>query len=633
MSAVSPLEVLKRYWGYDSFRPLQPEIIGSVLSGSDTLGLLPTGGGKSLTFQVPGLMLGGITVVVSPLIALMKDQVENLQKRRIGAVWLRAGMTSREYRIAHEKLRHGRCHFLYISPERVRSESTRRLLRSLDIKLLVVDEAHCISQWGHDFRPSYLQLAEVRRIIGRKVPVLALTATATPRVVEDIRAHLLFGKDSRIFKAGFSRPNLQYVVRPTASKYAEIIHILKAVEGSAIIYVRSRARTSELAAQLSEDGISATFYHAGLDAELKNGRQQSWTAGEVRVMVATNAFGMGIDKPDVRLVIHADCPSSLEEYYQEAGRAGRDGKRAFCVLLRSRYDRATLRKRLSAAFPPKEDVLKIYERLCNYLRIAIGEGEDKLYDFDAAQFCETFDIDVHHLGHCLTILSASDLITHIDERDTRSRLAVIMEREELHHVRLSRNADAVLQLLLRSVPGIMTEYIYISEEALSRRGSLPPSGFMEGLIELNRAGCVHYIPRRRTASITLPRRREEMRYVGITRAAYEQRQQVMKLRIEAMERYLMSPDHCREQMMLEYFGDPAARPCGRCDVCLAQRRNLTVETVGRRILDTLAQAPTTPAAIIALFPGNYELVHQAMTRLEAERFIAFNGETYSLETD
>lgn len=633
MSTVSPLDVLKRYWGYDSFRPLQAEIIDSVLSGCDTLGLLPTGGGKTLTFQVPGMILGGVTVVISPLIALMKDQVEHLQKRRINAVWLRAGMTAREARIAREKLNSGRCRFLYMSPERVRGEGTRRLLKSLDVKLFVVDEAHCISQWGHDFRPAYLQLAELRKLLRRDIPVLALTATATQRVAEDIRTQLHFADNSRTFQAGFTRPNLQYVVRPTASKYTEILHILTAVDGSAIVYVRSRAKTSELAGQLAEDGVSATFYHAGLDVQLKNERQQQWTDGKVRVMVATNAFGMGIDKPDVRLVIHADCPSSLEEYYQEAGRAGRDGLRSFCVLLRSRYDRATLRRRLTAAFPPKEVVLKIYERLCNYLHIAIGEGEDKLYDFDAAKFCEIFDVEPHHLGHCLTILSASDLVNYIDERDTRSRLTITMEREELNHVRLSGNADAVLQLLLRSVPGLMTEYIYISEEALSRRGGMAPSLFMEGLIELSRAGCVHYIPRRRTAFISLPRRREEMRYVGITRAAYEQRQQVMKQRIEAMERYLMSEDYCREQMMLEYFGDPNAVPCGRCDVCLEQRRHLTIETVAQRIIDTLSQSPATPEAIIALFPGRYDLVHRAMTRLEAERYILFDGTTYSFNPD
>lgn len=633
MSASSPLDILKRYWGYDSFRPLQAEIIDSVLAGRDTLGLLPTGGGKTLTFQVPGMMLGGVTVVVSPLIALMKDQVENLRKRQISAVWLRAGMTARELRIANDRLRSGRCRFLYMSPEKLQGGSTRRLLASLDVKLLVVDEAHCISQWGHDFRPAYLQLAEVRRLLGRDIPVLALTATATPRVADDIRAHLLFGNDSRTFQAGFSRKNLQYIVRPTSSKYDEIVHILSAVEGSVIIYVRSRAKTVDLAGRLTADGIGATYYHAGLDTQLKNERQQQWTGGQVRVMVATNAFGMGIDKPDVRLVIHADCPSSLEEYYQEAGRAGRDGMRAFCVLLRSRHDRAILRRRLTDAFPPKEVVLKIYERVCNYLHISIGEGDDRLYDFDSAQFCEIFDVEWHHLDHCLTILSASDLMNYIDERDTRSRLTIVMERDELNHLRLSATADAVLQLLLRSVPGLMTEYIYISEEAISRRGGMPPSVFMEGLLELSRAGCVHYIPRRRTAFIRLPHRREEMRYVGISRVAYEHRQQVMKQRIEAMERYLMSDNLCREQMMLEYFGDPDACRCGRCDVCLRQRRSPTVETVARRVLDVLRQSPATPQAVIALFPGNYELVHQAMTRLEAERYVIFDGEVYSIPDD
>lgn len=565
------LSVLRKYWGYDSFRPLQEDIIFSALSGRDTLGLMPTGGGKSITFQVPGLLLGSLTVVVTPLISLMKDQVDALRRRRIQAVCFHAGMNLRETRLAWEKLVNGRARFLYISPERLANRRFVDELRHLDISLIVVDEAHCISQWGYDFRPSYLGISVLRKA-APEATVMALTATATPRVAEDICERLGFREGFGIFRKSFARDNISYIVRHSESKIADTCHILQRTSGSSIVYVRSRRRTREIAEQLQAAGISATFYHAGLDFDTKGERQTAWREGNIRVMVATNAFGMGIDKPDVRVVIHFDIPPSLEEYYQEAGRAGRDGLPSFAVILPSKTDKGVLRRRVSDAFPDKDYIVKVYERACNFLGIAIGEGYDKIFEFDFDRFCETFSLQPRQCLSALRILGRAGWLDFIEETENASRVIITVTREDLYDVHgMSQQAEKTLRALLRLYPGLFIDYIRISENTVSRETSLSPQTVYEALLELNRMGVVNYIPRSRTPYIYVPTSREEPRYVVIGRTVYEQRLEIMTRRVEAMIDYVFSDSSCRVGRMLAYFGEEDASDCRRCDVCRSRR--------------------------------------------------------------
>lgn len=564
---------LKKYWGYDGFRPLQAEIIMSVLEGHDTLGLMPTGGGKSITFQVPGLIFGGLTVVVTPLISLMKDQVDNLHKKGIKAVYFHAGMSAREIRVAWEKLVNGRARFLYISPERLRNERFIDELRHLNVSLIVVDEAHCISQWGYDFRPSYLRIAVLRKAIP-KAPVLALTATATPEVASDIESNLLFRSGHNRFRKSFARDNISYVVRPSETKINDVFHILNRTYGSAIVYVRSRKRTREIAEYLSNSGISATFYHAGLDFETKASRQNDWQAGGVRVMVATNAFGMGIDKPDVRVVIHYDIPPSLEEYYQEAGRAGRDGLESYAVILPSRNDKGLLHRRISETFPDRDYIKYVYEKACLFLNLAIGEGYNRVMDFDFHKFISTFKLQDRQCLAAFHILSRAGYLDFIEETEQASRIMITVEREELYYTEgLSENAEVVLDRTLRNYPGLFIDYVYISENLISRESGLTPQQVYEAYLELSRRGVVHYVPRTRTPYMYIPTSREETEHIRIGREVYENRIKVMKDRIDAMEAYIYGSDGCRVRRMLEYFGEEGATDCGKCDSCRERRKN------------------------------------------------------------
>ena len=492
--------ILKKHWGYESFRPLQEDIIMSVLSGRDTLGLMPTGGGKSITFQVPAMALPGLTVVVTPLISLMKDQVDNLRRRRVKAVYLHSGMTVRESKIAREKLINGGAKLLYVSPERLRNQRFIQELRMTEVSLIVVDEAHCISQWGYDFRPSYLNIRSLRKIFP-KVNVLALTATATPHVESDILRQLEM-KDAALFRMSFSRSNLNYIVRNTETKIYEIFHILSRTEGSAIVYVRSRKRTREIAEYLSSAGISSTYYHAGLDISLKEERQNEWQRSGVRVMVATNAFGMGIDKPDVRVVIHFDMPPSLEEYYQEAGRAGRDGKKSYVVLLTSRADSGLLRRRVTETFPPREEIKMLYERVCNYLHVSMDEGYEKLAEFDVERFCEVFSYQRRRCLACLHLLGQAGYLEYLEETEHRSRVMMTCTREELYHVdRLSADADLVLTRILRLYSGLFAEYVYIDERVISRESGIDERRVYESLLELGRRKVLSYVPRDRKSVV------------------------------------------------------------------------------------------------------------------------------------
>lgn len=457
-----PLSILKRHWGYDAFRPLQREIIDSVLAGRDTLGLLPTGGGKSITFQVPAMLLPGLTIVVTPLISLMKDQVDNLRERDIRAVYFHSGLTRRETQLGLTRCRLGKIKLVYISPERLQNDSFIAELRAMTVSLIVVDEAHCISQWGYDFRPSYLKVAALREVVGEKVPVLALTASATPEVTADIMRSLSF-REPQLFSRSFTRENLSYIVRYADFKEDTLLRVMRATSGCAIVYVRSRRRCREIAQLLTREGISADYYHAGLDPEEKDLRQSAWKDDAVRVMVATNAFGMGIDKPDVRTVVHYDLPSSLEEYYQEAGRAGRDGRESFAVVIASGRDKATLSRRLSDSFPEKDFISRVYELVGNFLDVAVGSGYGMLYEFSLEHFCQTYALPPVMTQSALHLLTRAGYIEYIEETTSRSRLMVIMKKEALYDLELTPDAEEVFQCVLRTYTGLFADYVYISE--------------------------------------------------------------------------------------------------------------------------------------------------------------------------
>ncbi len=589
---MTPVETLRKHWGYDSFRPLQEEIVDSVLSGRDTLGLMPTGGGKSVTFQVPGMMLDGLTVVVTPLISLMKDQVDNLRRRHIRAVFLHAGMTLRERNVAMEHLVNGKARFLYISPERLASQKFMQELRMLPVRLIVVDEAHCISQWGYDFRPSSLTIRSLRSL-HPDVPVLALTATATPEVARDICRNLDM-EDPAVLRMSFARSNLSYLVRPSETKIQEVFHILSRTSGSAIVYVRSRKRTGEIADFLNSAGIPSAAYHAGLDYELKEQRQNAWQQNRIRVMVATNAFGMGIDKPDVRVVIHFDLPPSLEEYYQEAGRAGRDGLTSYAVLLTSATDAGLLRRRVSENFPDREVIKKIYERTCNFLDISVSEGYETIHDFDVDIFCGTFHYQKRQCLAALHILGQAGYMEYIEDTDRRAKAMITVAREELYHLTgLSPMAEAVLNRMLRKYTGLFMDYQPISENVLASELNTDPQHVYEALLELGREKIVSYIPPSRTPYIYMPTSREEPKYIQIGRDVYESRMERMKRRVEAMIDYAFSGSGCRENKMLTYFGETATGPCGRCDICRNHRPpkpNATDDAI-RKVMEYVKARP------------------------------------------
>lgn len=568
---MTPEEVLKHHWGYDTFRPMQRDIIDSVLSGSDTLGLLPTGGGKSITFQVPAMMLPGITIVVTPLISLMKDQVDNLAERGIRAVYFHSGLSRRETELGLTRCRLGKVHLVYISPERLQNERFISELRAMKVSLIVVDEAHCISQWGYDFRPSYLKVASLRETVGTSVPVLALTASATPEVTADIMERLHF-REPKVFARSFTRENLSYVVRYADFKEDTLLRVMRATSGCAIVYVRSRRRCREIAMLLRREGVSADYYHAGLDPEEKEIRQNAWKADEVRVMVATNAFGMGIDKPDVRTVVHFDLPSSLEEYYQEAGRAGRDGREAFAVVIASVRDKATLSRRLSESFPDKDFIRKVYELTGNYLDVAVGDGYGSVYEFNIEEFCHTYSLPPVPAQSALRLLSRAGYLEYIEETSSRSRLMVIMRKEELYDLELTEDAEEVFQYILRSYTGLFADYVYISELAIARGTMLSSEAVYQALLYLGRIHAVHYVPRRTTPYIYYTTSRELPKHVMLPLEVYERQRDRMKLRLEAMKRFAFSADECRVRGMLAYFGEGNASDCGKCDVCRARRK-------------------------------------------------------------
>lgn len=566
----APHDILRQYWGYDSFRGIQEDIIQSILEGHDTLGLMPTGGGKSITFQVPTLALEGLCIVVTPLIALMRDQVNNLRRRDIFAETIYSGMSPLEIDRVYAKCIYGKTKFLYVSPERLESATFLQKLRHMHVSLITVDEAHCISQWGYDFRPAYLRIHALREALPG-VPVLALTATATPAVVDDICQQLHFGDDARLFRMSFERSNLSYVVRQADDKIGQLIHILQRVNGSAIVYMRNREGTREVAQHLEEAGISALHYHAGLTSLTKDTTQQRWQDNEVRVIVATNAFGMGIDKPDVRLVVHLDIPDSLEAYFQEAGRAGRDGNASWAVLLYNRGDITQLNKRVAQEFPPKEFCAQIYEELAYFLQIAIGEGTGHNYEFHLPLFCRNFRHYPNVVESALKLLTQAGYITYTEDADTQSRLMMITQRDDLYYLRhLSPWADKVIRALLRLYSGLFSQYIFIEEERLANEAGLTAHAVYDTLIELTQQRILNYVPRKNVPRITYERRRVDQHQVCIPANVYENRLKNYKDRLNTILHYVQSQDECRSQIMLRYFGQDDAKECGRCDVCCTQ---------------------------------------------------------------
>lgn len=564
-------EVLKKYWGYDEFRPLQEDIIRSVLDGRDTLGLMPTGGGKSITFQVPTMAMDGLALVVTPIISLMKDQVDNLIARRIKATYLHAGLTAGEVKRTYEKCMYGKCKFLYVSPERLASQSFIDRLKHMPVCLIIVDEAHCISQWGYDFRPSFLNISSIRKLFP-EVPVLALTATATPAVVDDIMQRLEF-KQPNVYSKSFARTNLSYVVRHTTEKMAELVHILQRVPGTAIVYVRSRKRTKVISDHLNLNGIRADYYHAGLSIEEKEDKQNKWKTDECRVVVATNAFGMGIDKPDVRVVVHIDVPNSLEEYYQEAGRAGRDGKHSYVVLLVSSTDSRSLHRHVTDSFPDKDFLRSVYERACNFIHVAVGSGYDRQYDFNFNLFCRTFNLPVLPTHSALGILTRAGYINFIEEVDAQSRVMILADKNELYNLNTTTpGADQVLQALLRIYTGLFADYVFINEDVIAYRTGLDQETIYNSLLEFTRMHILHYVPRKRTPFIYFPTSREEPRYLKFPRAVYEDQRQRMQDRVEAVLNYTSPSVRCREAALLAYFGELGHADCGHCDACIERKK-------------------------------------------------------------
>ena len=617
-------EALKTYFGYDSFRPLQEEIIQSVLDGRDTLALMPTGGGKSLCFQVPTMAMGGLCLVITPLIALMKDQVENLRRREIRAAAIYTGMSYEQQKVALDNCQFGPYHFLYVSPERLESEEFRERLSRLPICLIAVDEAHCISQWGYDFRPSYLKIAEIRDLVARKacslenaslqngstaayslkagtVPILALTATATPDVVEDIQERLAF-REKHVLRKSFLRANLSYVVRQTNKKADEIVHILSKVPGSAIVYVRNRQRAQELAAYLNEKGLSADFYHAGLSSKERTAKQEAWkmfrersqdelqngskaaysleVRGEgTRIIVATNAFGMGIDKPDVRLVIHHDLPDTIEAYFQEAGRAGRDEQRAFAVLLYDpSQDKAKARKRVADNYPPKEFVSDVYHKTCDFLGVGAGSGQGHTFMLPINDLCRIMHLPILQTYAALHLLTQAGYINFQEEQEIHPRVKILVSQREISDYGLSEQQHQLLEILMRKYSGIFTDlqYVHLGDEAIRLSGErLEAKGekqidIHDLLVSLAQRHIIIYIPHDTANTLTFTRERQTEIYLSTD--IYDNHRQQYIEKLKAMVEYADNQLYCRSQLLLSYFGETDATTCGSCDVCRSKAR-------------------------------------------------------------
>jgi ATP-dependent DNA helicase RecQ len=559
-------KVLKKYWGYDEFRPLQEDIIHSVVKGCDTLGLMPTGGGKSLTFQVPTLAMDGLCIVVSPLVALMKDQVFNLKEKGIKAELIYSGLTRDEIEVILNKCLYGNNKFLYISPERISTAIFQEKLLSMKVCLIAIDESHCISQWGYDFRPSYLKIIHLRELLP-EVPVLALTATATPEVVDDIQDRLGFAKKN-VFRKSFERSNLSYLVRHVEDKNRYLLKILRKQKGSSVVYVRSRKKCKEIAEFLKLNQVKAEFYHAGLDNALKDMRQERWRDGKVQVIVATNAFGMGIDKSDVRTVVHLDLPDTLEAYFQEAGRAGRDGKRAYAVMLYSNPDKVQLLKRIKTSYPEIDTVKRVYQAVGNFLQIAEGAGKDAVFDFNLALFCQKFKFNVLYAFNSLKILQRAGYLEITDDLEHSTKLHFAIHRDDLYRYQLeNKQQDDFLKLLLRTYTGLFTDFVPVNLDSLAYRKKINVKILIDNLKDLSQHGIIKYIPRKKTPFIIYTQERLPVQYLKFTKEVYQNRKEKFEEKIHAVISYAESTETCRSKSLLEYFGQLNAPVCGECDVC------------------------------------------------------------------
>lgn len=566
------LDILREYWGYDDFRGIQREIIESIGAGRDTLGLMPTGGGKSITFQVPALASEGMCVVVSPLIALMKDQVYHLTRQGIRSAAVYSGMSREEIIATLENCIFGGIKILYVSPERLSSDLFQNKFRKMNVSFITVDEAHCISQWGYDFRPTYLQIARIRQL-KPDAPILALTATATPKVVKDIQKQLAF-KEENVFQMSFERKNVAYVVRKTENKREELVHILSSVGGCSIVYARSRKRTKEIADILKSNGISSTFFHAGLEPSVKDERQNAWQNDEVRVIVATNAFGMGIDKPDVRLVIHYDCPDSLEAYFQEAGRAGRDGNKSYAVLLYNNSDSRKLEKRIADNFPEKQFIIDVYNNLAYFFQVGVGSGKGYTFDFDIDLFSRTYKHFPVVVDAALKILENAGYIHYETDPDAKARVRFLLQRNELYRLdNLSPHEECVITALLRCYGGLFTDFVYIDEGLIAKEADLDKQQVYLNLRALGQKRIIQFIPTKKIPLITYMQHREAEEYLVIPPEVYEERKQQFAHRIQTMKLYATNDEICRSKQLLYYFGETDAGDCGQCDVCIEHKSN------------------------------------------------------------
>jgi ATP-dependent DNA helicase RecQ len=636
------LSLLKKYWGYDDFRGIQREIIDSIMAGRDTLGLMPTGGGKSITFQVPALAKEGVCIVITPLIALMKDQVQNLRRRGIKSAAIYSGMEHEHILTTLENAVFGAVKILYVSPERLSSSLFRTKLRHMQVSFITVDEAHCISQWGYDFRPSYLEIAEIRRELPG-IPILALTATATPTVVQDIQDKLAPPADSsvplqktasasgfNVFRMSFERSNLAYVVRQAADKYDELLHILNNVEGTAIVYVRSRRRTKEISDILNEHlkatkpGVQAsTFYHAGLDTIVKDERQKAWQDDKVRVMVATNAFGMGIDKPDVRLVVHVDCPDSIEAYFQEAGRAGRDGQKAYAVLLYNSNDQRKLLKRISDTFPEKDYIRKVYDHLAFYYQVATGAGYNATFEFNVDDFCQKFRHFPVQVHSALKILNRASYIEYIEEQESQARVMFCLSRDQLYRLEQTDPVEErIITTLLRQYGGLFVDYCYIDEALIAHETELTKPQVYMTLKNLAQKHIIRFIPQKRTPYVRYMQRREDSEHLMFTAEVYDSLRQRYADRIQAMLAYIQTNNQCRSRQLLRYFGEENDHDCGQCDVCLSYAHTHTNPAQSgqaqQHILTLLADHKRHHVTQLRQLPLPYEQIEAALEDLLLE---------------
>jgi len=633
-----PLDILKQYWGYDSFRGIQQDIIESVLNGRDTLGLMPTGGGKSICFQVPALMREGLCIVITPLISLMKDQVQQLKNRGIKAEAVYSGMMREDIVRVLDNAVLGAYKLLYISPERLSSELFQaKLSRMRQVSMIVVDESHCISQWGYDFRPSYLQIAMIRQLLpSDDVPVLALTATATPKVVDDIQERLGF-REKNVFSMSFERKNLIYVVRETEDRAGELLHILQGVpNGSAIVYTRTRQQTVDIARYLEEQGVSASNYHAGLTNAEKDYRQVNWTKNRVRVMVATNAFGMGIDKPDVRLVVHYNMPDSLEAYFQEAGRAGRDGKLSYAVMLYNHQDLSTLNRRIPETYPDLDYVKQTYENVAYFLQVGVGEAKGRTFYFPMETFCRRFKQFPVQTNAALHLLNNAGYIWYAEEQEFKSALHFILRKEELYRIyETDEETDLLIQTILRTYTGVFANFVYIEETYLSHMTGLSAERVYQILKDLHHHRIIDFIPRRNTPTVGYPIARVDSEYITLPPMVYEERKIAFQQRIDEMVHYVTSNDTCRSRMLLSYFGETDAPDCGQCDVCIGRKKageahSMDLKSAVKLIKDFLQDGESHQASELNKLSIPTALLDEAIQFMVAEEQLQVNAKHIKL---